>query len=190
MYPEIAIREPIANALVHQDFNETGNSVSIEIYSDRVEISNPGKPVITPDRFIDDYKSRNESLADVLRRMGICEELGSGIDKVIESSEVYQLPALDIRVSETRTIILLFAHKEFSDMTKADRIRACYQHCCLRYVTQNKMTNQSLRERFNLKVRSIETISRLLRETAEKGYIKLDDSSASKKYANYLPFWA
>jgi len=74
MFPEIAIRELVANALIHQDFNGSGASVMIEIYSDRLEISNPGKPYISPDRFIDEYQSRNERLADVMRRLGICEK--------------------------------------------------------------------------------------------------------------------
>ena len=64
MFPEIAVRELVANALIHQDFTESGTSVMIEIYDDRMEISNPGKPFISPDRFIDEYQSRNERLAD------------------------------------------------------------------------------------------------------------------------------
>lgn len=98
MFPEIAVRELVANALIHQDFNESGASVMIEIYSDRLEISNPGKPYISPDRFIDEYQSRNERLADVMRRLGICEEKGSGVDKVIQAAEGYQLPAPDFRI--------------------------------------------------------------------------------------------
>ena len=92
MFPEIAIRELVANALIHQDFNESG-PILIEIYSDRLEITNPGRPFIPTDRFIDEYQSRNERLADLMRRMGICEEKGSGVDKVIDATEVFQLPA-------------------------------------------------------------------------------------------------
>ena len=61
MYPEIAIRELVANAIIHQDFSEKGFPM-IEIFSDRIEISNPGIPLITPQRFIDEYVSRNERL--------------------------------------------------------------------------------------------------------------------------------
>jgi ATP-dependent DNA helicase RecG len=103
MFPDIAIRELVANASVHQDFKEVGASVVIEVYSDRIEISNPGKPFIPPERFIDEYQSRNERVADLMRRVGICEEKGSGIDKVVHSAEVYQLPAPDFRVGERRT---------------------------------------------------------------------------------------
>src|SRR5205823_9914990 len=120
MFPEIAVRELVANALIHQDFAESGTSVMIEIYDDRMEISNPGKPFIPPDRFIDEYQSRNERLADLMRRLGICEEKGSGIDKVVHSAEVYQLPAPDFRVGERRTIVVLFGHKRFEEMDRTD----------------------------------------------------------------------
>src|SRR5271156_6171429 len=92
------------------------------------------------ERFIDEYQSRNERLADLMRRMGICEEKGSGIDKVIQSAEDYQLPAPDFRVGERRTTAVMFAHQEFEDMSSEDRIRACYQHCVLRYLMNEKMT--------------------------------------------------
>lgn len=134
MFPKQALRELIANALVHQDFLATGASIMIEMYADRVEISNPGLPPIKVERFIDEYRSRNEQLADLMRRLGICEEKGSGIDKVIVASEVYQLPAPDFRVGEIRTTAILFAHQAFNNMNQSDRVRACYQHCCLKYL--------------------------------------------------------
>jgi ATP-dependent DNA helicase RecG len=191
MFPEIAIRELVANALIHQDFNESGASVMVELYDDRIEISNPGKPFIPPERFIDEYQSRNERLADLMRRMGICEEKGSGIDKVIQSAEDYQLPAPDFRVGERRTTAVMFAHQEFEDMSSEDRIRACYQHCVLRYLMNEKMTNQSLRERFKLPQTKAESVSRVIRDTVDAGRIKLDDpKNTSKRYARYVPTWA
>ncbi|MFK5952468.1 MAG: ATP-binding protein [Desulfobacterium sp.] len=165
--------------------------MAIDIYSNRLEISNPGLPCIEPDRFIDEYQSRNDRLADLMRRLRICEEKGSGIDKVINSVEVYQLPPLDIRVGQSRTTVILFAHRNFKDMDRGDRIRACYQHCCLRYVMTQKMTNQSLRERFALSTRKVEKVSRIIRDTMDEGLIKLEDpQSSSKRYAKYIPYWA
>lgn len=191
MFPEEAIRELMANALIHQDFEETGSSVMVEMYDDRLEISNPGKPTISPERFIDEYKSRNESLADLMRRLGICEEKGSGIDRVVSSAEVYQLKPPDFRVGEIRTTMVLFAHQEFGDMEAEDRVRACYQHCCLRYVTNQKMSNQSLRERFKLPANKAESASRIIQMALSRGLIKLDDpANTSKRYAKYAPFWA
>lgn len=191
MFPEIAVRELVANALIHQDFNESGTSVMVEIYDDRMEISNPGKPFIPPDRFIDEYQSRNERLADVMRRLGICEEKGSGVDKVIQAAEVFQLPAPDFRVGERRTSAVLFAHQSLDAMDRNDRIRACYQHCCLRYVMNEKMTNQSLRDRFNLPESKVASVSQIIAATVDAGKIKLaDPSQTSTRYRNYVPFWA
>ena len=98
LVPEVVIRELVANALIHQDLSVGGVSVMIEVYSNRVEISNPGEPVVPVERFIDGYQSRNERLADLMRRFGICEEKSSGIDRVVQAVEVYQLPAPDFRV--------------------------------------------------------------------------------------------
>lgn len=191
MFPEIAVRELIANALIHQDFTETGTSVVIELYSDRLELTSPGQPFIKPERFIDEYKSRNERFADLMRRLRICEEKGSGIDKVINSVEAFQLPAPDFRVTDTHTVVVLFAHKPFDRMDRNDKVRACYQHCCLKYVMNEKMTNQSLRERFKLSGAKADQVSRIIRETISAGQIKPDDpDNASKRYIKYVPFWA
>lgn len=191
MFPEQALRELIANALVHQDFLATGTSVMIEMYSDRIEISNPGIPPIKVERFIDENRSRNEQLADIMRRFGICEEKGSGIDKVVNAAEVFQLPAPDFRVGDTRTTVVLFAHQDFANMSKTDRIRACYQHCCLLYVSNQRMSNQTLRERFRLSESQAANVSYIIGFTKEAGLIKADESeSTSTRYARYLPFWA
>jgi ATP-dependent DNA helicase RecG len=191
MFPKQALRELIANALVHQDFLSTGASVMIEMYADRVEISNPGVPPIQVERFIDEYRSRNERLADLMRRLGICEEKGSGVDKVVKAVEAFQLPAPDFRVGELRTTAVLFAYQDFSKMSKADRIRACYQHCSLMYVSNQRMSNQSLRERFGLPESRAATVSLVISAAKDAGLIKADESeTTSTRYARYLPYWA
>jgi len=190
MYPEIAIREVVANALIHQDFSEKGFPM-IEIFSDRIEISNPGIPLINPDRFIDEYISRNEKLADLMRRIGFCEEKGSGLDKVIFYNELYQLPAINVIITEKRTKIILYSYKKLNETDKKDKIRACYQHACLKYVSNEKMTNQSLRKRFKIDDHNYSIASRIIRDAIEVGLVKDDDpSNKSRKYASYIPFWA
>lgn len=191
MYPEIAIRELVANALIHQNFEEKGSGPLVEIYTDRIEISNPGLPLITPIRFIDEYQSRNEDLAAMMRRFRICEEKGSGIDKVVFNIELYQLPAYDIQVQEKHTKIILFAYQKFSEMDKNDRIRACYQHACLKYVMNEKMSNTSLRERFKIADENAAMVSRIIKDTYEAGLIKEEDpESNSRKFVKYIPIWA
>lgn len=189
--PEIAIRELVANALIHQDFTQSGSSMMVEIYSNRVEISNPGEPVVPIERFIDGYNSRNEGMAKIMRRLGICEEKSSGIDKVIHQVEAFQLPAPEFRTGYNRTIATIFGPKKFSQMTSSERVRACYQHCALKWVMSEHMTNQSLRMRFGLSESKSAIISQVISTTIEEKLIKPDNRNGnSRKFARYLPFWA
>jgi predicted HTH transcriptional regulator len=191
LVPEIAIRELVANALIHQDTRMTGVSVMVEIYSNRVEITNPGEPVVPVERFIDGYQSRNERLASLMRRMGICEEKSSGIDRVVEAAEVYQLPAPDFRAGHRRTSVTIYGPRDFEKMDRGDRIRACYQHCALKWVMSEQMTNESLRERFHLPENKRAIASQIIAATMEAELIKADERvGSSRKYARYLPFWA
>lgn len=191
LLPEIVIRELVANALIHQDFREAGTSMMVEVYSNRVEISNPGEPIVPVDRFIDGYQSRNERLADLMRRFGICEEKSSGIDKVVHAAEVFQLPAPDFRAGYHRTQVIIYGPKEFEAMGRDDRIRACYQHCALKCVMAEHMTNQSLRERFHLPEAKSSIVSQIIAATLDAGLIKADErSGGSRKFARYIPFWA
>lgn len=191
LVPEIVVRELIANALIHQELTMSGASVMVEIYDNRVEISNPGEPIVPVERFIDGYQSRNERLADLMRRMGICEEKSSGIDKVVSAAELYQLPAPDFRSAFKRTVVTICGPRDFDQMDREDRIRACYQHCVLKYVMSERMTNQSLRERFHLPESKSASVSQVIAATVEAGQIKADEQAGgSKKFARYLPIWA
>lgn len=188
MYPEIAVRELTANCLLHQDFSEQGFPM-IEIYSDRIDFSNPGQPLISPERFIDEYQSRNDSLADIMRRMGICEEKGSGMDKTIFYVELYQLPPVRLQVQENRTSATLFAYRKFSNIDKTERVAACYQHACLKYVSNSKMNNQSLRARLGIEDKNYPMASRIIKDTLDAKLIKEESAEGSNRH-NYIPYWA
>lgn len=191
MYPPIAIREFVANALIHQDFSIGGASVMIEVFADRIEITNPGKPLIDVLRFIDHAPiSRNEKLAAMMRRLKICEERGSGIDRAITQCEIHQLPAPDFQKGDLFTRVTMIAPQPMGKMTKEDKVRACYQHCCLQYLSGNKMTNESFRGRLNISDKNYSIASRIISETVARKLIKPDESSRSRKYAQYLPEWA
>ena len=191
MFPELAVRELVANALIHQDFFVTGAGPMVEIFDDRIEITNPGEPLVDTQRFVDTPpRSRNEALASLMRRFRICEERGSGIDKVVFQVELSQLPAPLFESPDGFTRAVLFAHKPLSDMDKADRIRACYLHACLRYVTRKAMTNASLRERFGIAEKNASTASRLLNEAVEACLVVVADPEVGTRIRSYLPFWA
>ena len=191
MFPELAVRELVANALIHQDFLVTGAGPMVEIFDDRIEITNPGEPLVDTQRFLDTPpKSRNEALASLMRRFRICEERGSGIDKVVSQVELFQLPAPLFEKPPGFTRTVLFANKPLTMMDKSDRIRACYLHACLRYVTRQPMTNTSVRERFGISEKNASLASRLLNEAVEAGLIVVSDPEAGTRIRSYLPFWA
>ncbi len=191
MFPEVVIRELLANALIHQDLFISGVGPMVEIFEDRIEITNPGEPLVDTQRFVDTPpKSRNEALASLMRRFGICEERGSGIDRVIFNIELFQLPAPLFEVPEGFTRSVLFAHKPLSDMDKTERIRASYLHACLKRVMRDYLTNASLRERFGVEEKNKAAVSRYIREAVDAGMIKPFDDSASRKMMKYVPYWA
>ncbi len=191
IFPLRSIREIVANAMIHQDFSISGSYLKIELFSDRIEITNPGVPKLDSLRFVDECISRNDHLASFMRQLGICEERGSGFDKVISESEVYQLPPPQIVVKNFSTTVTLYAPRSFEKMSKDDRIRACYLHCCLKYVQQEKMNNLSLRNRFKLNSHQISIVSSIIKDTIAANLIKVNpENKDSSKYRTYLPYWA
>ena len=189
VYPSLAIREIIANALIHQDFSITGTGPVVEIFDSRVEVTNPGTPLVEIMRIVDNPpRSRNEMLARLMRRLGMCEELGTGWDKIVNSCELYQLPAPRISTYEDSTRMTLLATIPFSNMTKEDKLWACYLHACVKQVSGEVLTNSSLRKRFGLNDSS--AISKLIRDAVKKNLIKPLDPQTAPRYMKYIPCWA
>ncbi len=194
VYPEIALRELIANMLIHQDFTIRGTGPMIEIFEDRIEFTNPGKllPTKRIDRLIRTApESRNEILAAAFRRFNICEERGSGFEKAVSAIEFFGLPPLKFSETENSFKVTMYSPRTFAEMTNAERIEACYQHSIIQYYGNGGFNNSTLRKRFGMHDKQAPQISKLIREAIEAGRIKQKDpESESKKFSLYLPYWA
>jgi ATP-dependent DNA helicase RecG len=192
IFPEVAIRELAANALIHQDLDAAGTGPVIEVFSDRIEFTNPGVPLIDVRRLLDlPPRSRNEKLAHLMRRLSICEERGSGIDKVLLQAEIYQLPPPDFELAGDNTKAVLYSPRTFAQMTKGERLRACYQHAGLQYVSNKQMTNETLRKRFGFTDKNKAMASRVISDALEARLIRsYDPTSRSRRHARYVPYWA
>jgi ATP-dependent DNA helicase RecG len=189
LYPEIAIREIIANALIHQDMTVSGAGPQAELFSDRMEITNPGKSLIKTERMIDyPPRSRNEALASLMRRMNLCEEQGSGLDKVIISTELYQLPPPKFQAAESTMQVTLYAPRSFANMTNDERIRACYQHAVIKYLSVSRMKNATLCERFGIEAKNAAQATKVINSTLDAKLIKPADTDHPR--AGYIPIWA
>ena len=94
-------------------------------------------------------------------------------------------------MEEPHTEAILFTLRDLKDMDKSDRMRACYQHACLCYVSNKQMTNTSLRKRFDIDDKNYAMASRIISDTISEGLVKpYDPENKSKKHAKYIPFWA
>ncbi len=190
-YPILAIREAIANALIHQDFSITGTSPVVEVFENRIEITNSGTPLVDIKRIIDNPpKSRNEKLAAMMRRLKMCEELGTGWDKIVLTCEMLQLPAPKIDLYQESTKVTLYSEIPFTSIAPEDKLWACYLHSCVMYVQGEQLTNASLRRRFGLKESSSGSVSRLIKDAVDMHYIKPLDATTAPRYMKYIPIWA
>ncbi len=189
LFPELAIRELVANALIHQDMTVTGSGPQIELFEDRIEITNPGKPLVSADRMIDlPPRSRNEALASMMRRMGMCEEQGSGLDKVIAQVELFQLPPPLFREGDGSMQVILYGPRTFAEMTQDERIRACYHHAVLQFLSGERMKNATLCARFGIDSKNAAQASAVIKKSLQAEYIKVADPDHPR--AGYLPIWA
>ncbi len=193
VYPEIALRELIANALIHQDFSIAGAGPMVDVYSDRITVTNPG--TLLPGKKLDRLigatpESRNEKLAFSFRRFRICEERGTGFQKVVKAIELFGMPPLQVTTHENAFSVTLSAPRKFADMATPERIEACYQHAVLQYLSSQTLTNTTLRERFKLHEKQRNTITNLIADAVDVGRIKRKDGSTGNKFAEYIPYWA
>jgi predicted HTH transcriptional regulator len=190
LFPQLSVRELVANALIHQDMTITGAGPQIELFEDRLEITNPGSPLIAPDRMVDlPPRSRNEALASLMRRMGMCEEQGSGLDKVFTEVELFQLPAPVLKANGDSMQVVLSGPRTFAEMSADERVRACYWHAVLKFMAGERMKNASLCERLGIDTKkNAAQASGVIRKAMDAGVIKLADEDHPR--AGYHPNWA
>lgn len=189
LFPELAIRELVANALIHQDMTVTGAGPQIEMFADRIEISNPGAPLVKPERMVDlPPRSRNEALASLMRRMNMCEEQGSGLDKVLEAVELFQLPAPLLRAEDNAMQVVLYGPRSFAEMTPEERVRACYFHAVLKFLSGDKMKNSTLCGRLGIASKNAAQATTVINRALEADLIRVADPDHPR--AGYVPHWA
>jgi len=189
-YPPLVLREAIANQIVHQDFSVIGSRPIIEIFDNRVEITNPGAPINEPNRLLDlPPISRNEELANLFKKMHLVESRGSGIDKMVITLELQNLPAPDISAKENNTVVTLFERKSLIEMNDRERLNAIYYHAVRLFVEDDYMTNQTVRTRFGLTNKQSSLVSKTIMLAVKSGLVKPFNENAGNKFMQYIPFW-
>lgn len=189
-YPPLVIREIVANQIVHQDFSAKGSSPTIEIFDNRIIFTNPGAPLNKPERLIDlPPYSRNEHLANLFRKMHLVESRGSGIDKIVITLEINNLPAPDISAKDNFTVVTLFQRRGIQEMNNREKVNAIYYHSAILYIEDSYMTNRTVRERFGLTTKQSSVASKLIALALSNNKIKAYDENAGNKNMQYIPYW-
>ena len=113
LYPPLATREALANALCHRDYSSGGGSVGVAIYDDRLEVTSSGSLHfgLTPEQLFTPHESRpwNPLIARTFYRRGIIEEWGSGTLKMAELASAAGLPLPEIE-DATGAVTVRFRH--------------------------------------------------------------------------------
>lgn len=190
-YPVVAIREMIANAIIHQDLTVHGSGVVVHLFANRVSVTNPGELLCDIKRSIDALpKTRNEELARIVRKMGFVEEQGSGFDRIEEECALRKMPSIFLETDATKTTMTLYRRYGYREFDKQDIIRTCYTFACLRHFNGLETTNPILRERLGVEDRNAAMVSRILKECVDAGDLKGAESAKDKRSLNYVPFYA
>jgi predicted HTH transcriptional regulator len=191
MFPRKAIREMLGNMIIHQDLTAHGSGPIMEIFDTKVEASNPGSLLVEVNRIIDTVPhSRNESMAAFLRIVRICEERGSGFDRIEEGMRDLTIPAPKVETGDDFTRTKLYWYGNLKEWTKEDKIRTCYLYTCYCYVNETEVSNAVLRDRFGVEEKNKAVVSRIIKDTLDAGLIKLSDENAAPKMRRYIPYWA
>lgn len=191
MYASVALRELVANAIVHQDFESTPSLVVVELYEDRLEVTNPGLPLMDTRRFVEDTRPRNPDFAMVMREMGMCEARGSGIQRALVANEETGAADPSFHEGDGLTKATLIGKHDFTTMSTHERTWAVFMHACRLYAARSAMTNSTFRKRYALPPGRSSLVSLAIQQTVDEGLIRPQDAeSTSKRYARYLPFYA
>lgn len=114
VYPPTAVREALVNAVAHRDYRLQGRAIEVRMFSDRMEISSPGglPGYITLDNIVEEHFSRNPRIVSGLFQWGYIEELGMGVDLMIEEMVAAGHPPPEFRASDASFTVVFRSVRE------------------------------------------------------------------------------
>lgn len=189
-YPHRAFREGLANALMHRDYSLTG-AVHIQWYSDRIEISNPGgfpEGVRLNNLLVTSPRPRNPLLADALKRAGIVERTGRGIDTIFYEQLRNGRPAPSYERSTSTNVTLVIpggdANMQFAQLvaeeSQSDRLLTLDELLILNLLWFERRLNTADAARVTQKPESETRIS--LQRLVEAGLIEARGEGKGRSY--------
>jgi ATP-dependent DNA helicase RecG len=191
LYLDVTIRELVANAMSHQDFDAQPGQIRVELYENRLEVTNPGRPVMDVKEFVRMSNPRNVDLSAKMREMNMCENRGSGIQRLLSENEIHRRADPEFQVVSSLTKARITGKQNFTSLTLEERLWAVFMHTSFRYESGGYMTNATFRERYGLGKAKTALVTNAINTAIEAKMIRqYDETSQSRRYAKYVPFWA
>ena len=147
-YPRFAVREALVNAVAHRDYRIQGRRIEIRMYTDRLEIISPGSlpGYMTLENLVEEHFSRNPRLVNGLYQWGYIEELGLGIDQMIEEMVQAGHPPPLFKATPHLFTVTLSNKRERAATPKWTRVMNERQTRALTYIRENgSITNREYR---------------------------------------------
>ncbi len=183
-YPRFAVRESLVNAVAHRDYRITGRRIEIRMYADRLEIISPGglPGYITLDNLVEEHFSRNPRLVNGLYQWGYIEELGLGIDQMIEDMVQAGHEPPQFNATPHSFTVTLSNKRDRAPVPKWTHNMNERQTRALTYIRENgSITNREYQQLCPSV--SAETLRRDLVDLVERGLLL---KIGSKKGTNYI----
>ncbi|MCS7177776.1 MAG: ATP-binding protein [Anaerolineae bacterium] len=144
-YPPAAVREALVNAVAHRDYRLRGRPIEVRMFTDRMEIISPGglPGYITLDNIVEEHFSRNPRIVGALYYWGYIEELGLGIDLMIEQMTAAGLPPPEFRAEPYLFSVTLYNRRERPPIAQWQRTMNERQMKALEYIGRyGRITNR------------------------------------------------
>ncbi len=178
-YQDRVLREVVTNSLVHRDYTKMHQPVKIALFSNRLEIENPGglMPGLTTLNLVHKRDWRNPLLAELMKKFGFGEMDGQGIDRLYAATIAVKVPPPIFISSHSSFSVMLSAPKLFEEFTFEEK----HIMIIIMLIMQEKIDNESVRRCFDI---TAEKASTLLKSMVVDHIIEL--SGRSRKYAKYV----
>jgi predicted HTH transcriptional regulator len=177
-YDRPILREIITNALVHRDYSKMHQPVKIALFTDRIEVENPGglMPGLTELNLIHKRSWRNPLLAERLKVYGFGEMDGQGIDRLFAATHKIHLPAPIFSASNDSVKVTLSGPKKYDDYSPLEKRLTVL----VTLILADKIDNESLRHTFSI---DLQTAGTLIKSMVAEEII--EPIGKSRKYAQY-----
>lgn len=177
-YDKPMLREIVTNAVVHRDYSKMHQPVKIAVFTDRIEVENPGAlmPGLTTYNLIHKRSWRNPLLAERMKIYGFGDMDGQGIDRIFAATRKIQLPAPVFTASADSFKVTLSGPKKFEDYTPTEKRLTVL----VMLILSEYIDNESVRHAFNI---DLQTAGTLIKSMVGDGVI--ESVGKSRKFARY-----